>query len=289
MRTAPAIDLRFERRDIRFGMDDDIPAHWLRDDAHRTRFYDALSLMFPEGERFFIDAVRACRDRAAGAPALEHDVRAFIGQEAMHRREHLAYNARLGAQGAPIDELEARLLARMNLARSRLGPVGMLGITICLEHFTAMLADQVLRHPALFDGADPAMRALWHWHALEETEHKAVAFDLYVRARPHAFARYVRRCYAMLVVTPIFIAHIWSFTWRLLKADGRHRDLLDWLRLLYYHFIAPGPLTRIVPQWLAWFRPGFHPWKHDNRALLHDARRKYDALAQAQAEYGYHE
>ncbi|CAM2145265.1 Metal-dependent hydrolase [Pararobbsia alpina] len=277
-----ASNLPFERRDIRFGMDGEIDPHWLDGDAHRTRFYDAMSLMFPEGEKFFIESVRMCRDFAEGDPILERDVRAFIGQEAMHRREHIAYNERVGEQGAPVAQIEAQLLARLNLARSRLSRGGMLGVTICLEHFTAMLADQVLRHPATLRDADPAMQALWQWHALEETEHKAVAFDLYVRALPRPFERYLRRCNAMLIVTPVFISHIWSFNWRLVKSDGQHRDLRGWLRLLYYQFISPGPFVRILPQWLAWFRPGFHPWKHDNRALIGDTQKAYDALARTQ-------
>jgi predicted metal-dependent hydrolase len=276
--------LPFERRDIRFGMHNEIDRHWLGGDVHRTRFFDAMSLMFPEGEKFFIDSVRLCRERAAGDPELEHDVLAFIGQEAMHRREHMAYNARVAAQGAPAVEIEARLLARLDLARSKLGRSGLLGVTICLEHFTAMLADQVLRHPEMLAEADPAMQALWRWHALEETEHKAVAFDLYTRALPRPWMRYLRRCNAMLVVTPVFISHIWSFTWQLVKSDGREGDLMGWLRLLYYQFISPGPLARILGQWLAWFVPGFHPWKHDNRALLEAARRDYDALAAIQAK-----
>jgi predicted metal-dependent hydrolase len=270
-----------QRRDIDFGMERDIPRHWLAGDCHRTRFFDALSIMFPEGEKFFIDSVRQLQDRAAGDTELQEQVGAFIVQEALHRREHRAYNARLAAQGAPVASLEARVISRQARARHRLSARGQLAITICLEHFTAMLAHQILLHGNNLAGADERMASIWRWHAVEETEHKAVAFDLFTRVQANPVLRYLRRCAAMLWVTLLFSSDVWRFTFALVKADGRAADWRGWRRLLARQFVAPAPLLRIIPHWLAWFKPGFHPWQHDNRALLAQMRAPYDALARA--------
>jgi predicted metal-dependent hydrolase len=269
------------RRDLHFDLQADIPRYWLNGDAHQTRYFDALSLMFPDGERFFIDSVRAFRPQIADDARLDTAVGGFIGQEAMHSREHLVYNERLQEQGVDAHAL-MQIVKDVQDQRARtLPPAGQLALTICLEHFTAMLADHVLRHPATLQKADPRMAAIWRWHALEETEHKAVAFDVYQRVGGTPFIRWRRRCRAMLWVTMLFTYRTWQFMWRLSKADGTQKDWRGWLRLLVFLFVAPAPITRIGGQWLKWFLPGFHPWKHDNRALMEAASRDVESWTHA--------
>jgi predicted metal-dependent hydrolase len=269
------------RRDLHFDMDADIPRYWLEGDAHKTRFFDAMSLMFPDGERFFIDSVRAFRADIADDPVLNAAVGGFIGQEAMHSREHLQYNERLERQGIGVNELLSVLRTFQENRTRRLPMLGQLAVTICLEHFTAMLADQVLRHPETMQKADPRMAAIWQWHALEETEHKSVAFDVFQRVGGSPFKQWLRRSRAMFFVTGLFTFRVWQFMWRISKVEGTRGDVRGWLRLLGFLFVAPGPITRITGQWLAWFIPGYHPWKHDNRALVESTRSHYDALVKA--------
>jgi predicted metal-dependent hydrolase len=273
----PAPDI--VRRDLHFAMDADIPRYWLDGDAHLTRFFDALSLMFPDGERFFIDSVRAFRAQIADDPVLNAEVGGFIGQEAMHSREHVEYNDRLERQGIGANELMMVLRKFQDKRARTLPPLGQLAITVCLEHFTAMLADQLLRYPQTMQRADSRMAEIWRWHALEETEHKGVAFDVFERVGGTSFQRWQRRSRAMLFVTGLFTYRTWQFMWRISRADGTRGNWRGWLRLLTFLFIRPAPITRIAGQWLAWFVPGYHPWKHDNRKLVESTRRHYDALA----------
>ena len=42
------------REKMNFGLDGDIARFWLDNDPFKTRFFDALSTLFPVGERFFI-------------------------------------------------------------------------------------------------------------------------------------------------------------------------------------------------------------------------------------------
>jgi predicted metal-dependent hydrolase len=267
------------RRDLHFDFPVDLPRYWLDNNPHKTRFLDALSLMFPDGERFFMDSVRAFRKDVADDAVLSAQVAGFIGQEAMHTREHLAYNQWLENQGVPANALMQFLRDFQNRRTRQLHPIGQLAVTICLEHFTAMLADQLLRHDAILKGADPRMADMWRWHALEETEHKAVAFDVFARVGGTPFKRYLRRCRAMLLVTPLFTCHIWYFIFQLCKADGTAGDWRGWLGLLRFMFVSPAPISRIAGQWLAWFVPGYHPWQHDNRALIEEAKTHYDQAA----------
>lgn len=272
----PPDAVALHRRDIDFGMGAPIPVHWLGGHCHLTRFYDAMSIMFPEGERAFIESVQCYRDRIGSDAGLARAVTEFVAQEALHSREHVRYNQRLRAQGAPVERLERRVVAQQALARRYLTSAVRLSITICLEHFTAMFADQLLRDPRGMEGAHPAMIDIWLWHALEETEHKAVAFDVFSAAIRGPLRRYTLRCATMLVVTPIFSTLLWSMTFRLVLHDRRAADVRGWLRLLRAQFVSPGPLTRMLPQWFAWFLPGFHPWRHDNRMLIARFNQRFD-------------
>lgn len=273
---ATPVDTPLCRRDIDFGMDAQIPVHWFADNCHMTRFFDAMSIMFPEGERAFIESVQHYRHRVGNDTELARTVTEFVAQEALHSREHVRYNRRLQEQGAPVEQLERCVAAQQAFARRYLPPGARLAITVCLEHFTAMLADQILRDPRNLEGAHSAMTDIWRWHALEETEHKAVAYDVFTAAIRGPLRRYLVRCLAMLVVTPIFSSLLWSMTFELVRHDGRARDCRGWLGLLRHQFVRPGPLIRMVPRWCAWFRPGFHPWQHDNHALIERFSQRFD-------------
>jgi predicted metal-dependent hydrolase len=153
--------------------------NWCGGDAFSTAFFNALSMSFPFGEQFFIDAVR---DVLATLPAeiqekYRADVRGFIGQEATHRRIHSLFNEHLESQGLK-DGWSPRAARRMQLMEGA-DPRHALAITAATEHFTAMFAGWLLAHPGVLDGAEARLRTMWFWHSAEELEHKAVAFDLY--------------------------------------------------------------------------------------------------------------
>ncbi len=53
---------------------------------------------------------------------------------------------------------------------------------MALEHFTAILAHQLLADPRHLEGAEKETADLWRWHAVEEIEHKGVAYDTWLHA-----------------------------------------------------------------------------------------------------------
>jgi predicted metal-dependent hydrolase len=166
--------------------------HWLGGDAYRTQLFNALSMSFPIGEQMFIDSVRAVPQESLADPLLRAAVADFIGQEASHRFVHIQYNAHLARQGLGYTR-EPAMLRRVQFI-SGLDVRSRLAITCALEHYTAILADGVLRHDAWLADAEPAMRTLWSWHAVEETEHKAVAFDVYLAAGGKYWRRRCTTC-----------------------------------------------------------------------------------------------
>lgn len=246
---------------------------WLGGDVVGTAILNALSLTFPVGERLFMDAVRQYRAQLSGR--LLDEAQAFIAQEAVHSREHLARNGGLDRARYPVDAIEAEIRERMTRVRER-GPMAMLSVTIALEHFTAILADLLLSDDSLLEGAPPEVARLWRWHAMEETEHKAVSFDVFqeVSKTWKPSQRYGLRAISMLVVTRRFIRNITLYATRLLTADGMGK----WearARVLWYLFGTPGLLRKCGLAYLDWFRPGFHPWDHDSRVQLDALRADY--------------
>nr|WP_315446863.1 metal-dependent hydrolase [uncultured Pseudomonas sp.] len=266
------------RRTLRFALDEQVPRYWYRGWPHVTRFFDGLSIMFPLGEKLFIDSVVHFRKAIDEDPALAQAVDAFVYQEASHIREHRSYNQLLAAQGAPIDALEQLLMRRQEVG-NKFSPVMRLAMTASLEHFTAILSDQLLRHPAILEGADTKMAMLWRWHAIEETEHKAVAYDVLGVVVSNPLRRYLMRCGVMLIMTGYFAIDVLYFIYRLASNDGQRRNGREWLRLLGWLFVRPGPLIRVFPKWLAWFIPGFHPNHLDTREALATARQTLDEYA----------
>ncbi len=273
-KSTPA-DVKIPPRDIHFQVDPAKAHHWLGGDPVGTAVFNALSLTFPDGERMFMDAVRHYRDKVDGK--LAQDVKGFIAQEAIHSREHHSLNQLIDREKYPVAEVEAAIRERVAFARSR-GPMRMLISTIALEHFTAMMADAHARHRDLFDNTDPAIERMWRWHAMVETEHKAVAYDVFLRVTSHwsPLQRYFRRTLAMALITFFFTKNITHYAARLLEADGYTYD--DALKAVKkYAWRTPGLFSRNAKTYFAWFRPGFHPWDEDNRALVAEWKAEFDA------------
>src|SRR6185503_19926900 len=142
-----------------------VPRDWANGDPYETTFMNALSTLFPEGEKFFVESVKQQKHHVTD-PALERDVAAFIGQEAMHGREHRAFNDLLLADGfRETPRVEANLKWFLKRVRRRLSPMSQLAVTCALEHFTAMLAEGLLRDPRARQEMHPDVAPLWLWHA----------------------------------------------------------------------------------------------------------------------------
>lgn len=264
----PAAPMTVRRLDLDFS---DLPRYWADNDPFLTHMLNALSATFPEGERMFIESVRAFREQIAD-PALKKAVSDFIGQEAMHSKEHLAYNSYAKAHDIDLGFIEDFVTRRVAFIQDRFPAIRQLAITCALEHFTAILAEQILTTPEMVEKLDPKARLLWLWHAVEENEHKAVAFDVFEQMG----GSYALRVRVMLLTTYFFIAHQMWFHARLLKADGKLWDLRMWAKGLNTLWGRKGWFRKLIPAYLDYYRPGFHPWQHDTRALLEQWKQELD-------------
>lgn len=252
-----------EVRPLRFEWPAELPRYWYGGRVFRTHFLSALSLLFPLGEQFFIDAVRWAREEAGPLSADEElKVRAFIGQEGWHRQAHHSMNQFLARAGVPTAALEAPVAQRIRFIKERVPPLRWLAATVCLEHFTAIMAHDLLARKADLEMLHPHFRRLWTWHALEELEHKSVAFDLYRRVG----GGYRMRVVTMGLVTFNFTRDVVRNLRGLMRCEPQPR-WRAWAEGARFVFAYGGLFWRLLPDYLRFFGPGFHPSQIDDRAL----------------------
>lgn len=259
----------------------DVPEYWMNGSAGLTHFMTALSALFPAGEKFFIDSVRAVRYHPSikDDEALQKEISAFIGQEAMHTQEHVNFNASAQKFGHNVEALEKFTDTAIQTAIQAfvkiVKPFGLtkeivdLTATTALEHFTATIASQLLVNKHIQElMTDETMSTMWYWHAIEENEHKAVAFDVYEGVFGKGVKAYALRTSSLVfAMTLIFLIQS-SFVLRLLKQDKKLN--LDELSVIYKYAYSPskGIITGMAKEMLAYFKPGFHPNDLDTVGLL---------------------
>lgn len=276
VKTTPAL-INNPPRNLEFVRTAHPDAAWHCDGADATDVYDALSMMFPDGERFFIEAVKHFRHKASGK--LADDVRDFIAQEALHMREHVAFNQLCEVPADVKARISKIILAEIEATRGQ-GPAAMLCATISLEHMTAVFADAILRDPSVMASKRDEVTKLWIWHAMEEAEHKGVAYDLFLKTSEKwgSSLRYRARALSMLMATRMFLWNWSTIALWLMERRGVTGLSARW-RLLKVWFGRNGLMRRTAGSFFAWFRPGFHPWQHDNHALIEQWRSTFQPAA----------
>ena len=249
--------------------------HWNGGDAFLSAWFNALSMSFPFGEQFFIDAVRA-GEKHLGNKAADVEMRAtiknFIGQEATHRFLHTQYNDHLARQGFH-NTWEVRAIAQSEKLKRRIkhspyAHLHELGLTAAYENITSVLGYEVMLsvnepHDWLAN-ADSRLQTLWRWHSAEEMEHRAVAFDLYA----HLGGNYRRRVFWFTFAILRFSLDLTRQTTRNLWDDKTLHLPSTWWSALQFVFGRHGVVRRLSGPLLAYFKRDFHPKHHGDDALL---------------------
>ena len=265
--TPASVDIRTRNREHEVAAI--LATDWFDNHPFKTAWFNAMSITFPLGEKFFIDSVRHFAGEIED-PKLSAEIRQFCGQEGFHRREHDRYNRALcAARGYDFDWLEGRLEKNIARAERMLSPLERLAVTAALEHITAIMAEAALGPDAPMNGVvDPAMQALWNWHAAEEMEHKSVAFDVYraVEGSERMRKTTLRR------TTWFLLVDIMGGVIHMLKRDGHLWNFRIWREGWQFLFAEGGILRQIWPAYKDYFRDGFHPWQRDTGELLQQWR-----------------
>lgn len=249
-------------RKMDFEFDPSMQRYWFAGDQFKTLLLTALSCTFPEGERFFVRSVRHYQKNLTD-PLLKEQVKGFIGQEAHHGNEHEAFNAFMQERGVPTKKVSDFVLNGLKMQGKWLSPERQLAKTCALEHFTAMLAELILEEPEFLEGMDQRMLPLWLWHAVEESEHKSVAFDVY----QDQVGSYWTRTSEMAITTVEFVGFTIFHYFQLRAEMDDKSDLRSVMSGFNWLLGKPGWLRRLGPSYLAYFKRDFHPSKKDSSQL----------------------
>lgn len=276
------------RDKLDFQLDASVPRHWLGGAPYKTRFFDAMSITFPVGERYFISSLRAYRDQITD-PTLLQEVKDFTRQEAQHGIVHTQWNALLENQGlACVPKIERFIAKQFDFRLKYLPKSYNVAYTAAAEHLTSMMGSAFMDRADMAPLFDPRMRALWSWHSIEEIEHKAVAYDVMQKVAKVGCAM---RVLSMFAFTIEFSLSNWYFVNRMLTEDGfgffqRAKMLLKGAWWLY----KPGGLfTSLAGYYFSYLKPGFHPWQHqgmkDYQTWLEAFNRSRDPIEAGEAYY----
>ena len=244
-----------------------IRRHYFANSPVMSHLLTALSSTFPIGEQFFVHSVRNVRDKVKDEN-LQAQIAAFIGQEAMHSKAHAEFNAAWRSEDYNLDHFQA-WLARKDDYVKNLHPKIQLAITCAFEHFTALLGGYILRHPEVLATLDEDAAKLWVWHAIEEIEHRAVAFDVYQAVYGDDK---IRRMIMRSVTTGFASLTLYSAT-RLFLQDKK-KSLPKVGGNIFGFYLLGKMFLQLAPEYLAYFKTDFHPSEIDYTKLIRDWKQR---------------
>lgn len=239
---------------------EEIPRFWFGGDPFKTRMFDALSLTFPDGERYFIESVRLFRDKI-NDPDLQERVKDFIRQEAQHGIAHDKMNQLMNEQGMPIEQFTTLLKKIFRFEITKRSPQYNIAMTAAAEHLTALMAETFYSKKVTLEDAHPFVRALLAWHAIEEMEHRDVAFDVMkqVGEVPENLRKFT------LALTTVLM---FGFTMYRANVMLRYDGFTPLQRVQFFRkglpwfFGKQGILTAMRKEYMDWFKKDFHPSQH---------------------------
>ncbi|MDF1763891.1 MAG: metal-dependent hydrolase [Oleibacter sp.] len=260
--TAAARTIQVRR--MEFNFEDINKQNWFRDNPILTAFITVLSATFPPGEQMFIDSVRRHKDFVKDPDRLK-EVTDFIRQEAAHTHHHRLLNDQLFKVGWRVDAVEERVANAIKKHNTRFRPITLLAGTVCLEHITAIIADWILNNTEVFENVSPSFVELMQWHALEEIEHKSVAFDVYMDAGGDR--KSLRKAMRLVGIGFPLLCTI-----RTVYLLAKSRQMPSWkhFKEAYQVFFNKknGFVTCVYRDFKLFYQEDFHPDKHDQVDLM---------------------
>lgn len=255
----------FHSKRYNFDLSKELGRNWNQDDQFLTILTNALSMPIPSGEVLFIKAIKNYQDKVKDQQLLK-TVKEFIRQEAAHTKEHVSYNKILcESRGYDYSILESTYRSHNEYIIKKYEAIHLLGITVCMEHLTAVLSYIFLSDESFVGGVTSNVSRLWYWHSIEELEHKSVAFDVYfcVGGTKSMLNRVMTSTVKQLAENITFTA-----CQMYMMEGGRPSDFRGWLKQAAILNSETGLFPLMLSQINEFFNDDFHPSNRNDRELI---------------------
>lgn len=257
-------------RPLQFKANASPPRYWYKGNPVLTHMFNAIFVVFPQTELFFIETVAAYRKQIKD-PKLLAEIKAFTAQEAHHCNAHQFHNDQLKKLGYDIDSMEVDLAKKYKKTKRIFTKKQQLASVVAYEHLTAMFGDIILRDPRWLEDVDPVYRDMMSWHAVEEIEHKAVAMKVYEAIGGNYFIRITSMFGAFFIFYKTLLRYLKHF----LKEDGiSHWQAFK--EIMKFLFVSPASFFQLAPGHIKYFLPNFHPDKEKNDYLVKQWREQHE-------------
>ena len=250
-------------RKIDFEFPDDTPLYALPSMPRISLFIAAFSLTMPYLEPYLIRMyLKVQRENLVDDEALLEDIKAFSQQEGNHYRNHARINEIIRSKFD--DQTAAELLAiEQELKQDYedfLENRSMKFNLAYAEGFEAMTCAVAINSANRVDDSEAPKQGwagLLDWHALEEVEHRTVAFNVY----NHVYGDYAYRVIGGIKAQAHYLYAIHKFYRVMLKARG--------MRMLpYIPWFILGGHVRYLNTLMPWYNPANYEIKGNLKARL---------------------
>ena len=238
-------------------LDDAIPPYWYHQNAYLTHFLNSLSFIFPPGEEVFVNSVNQFRDQIRD-PQLRRDIKGFVSQEFNHSHLHEVLNqwvARHHEKAIYYQKSLKKIIAKGYQLLRKINPKMTLASTAGYEHLTAIMAAQLLKREDVIAKMHGDIKYIFILHAIEEIEHKSVAFDVYEKVH----GKYLLRVVSYVFATLFLFFMVTMSTIGMLLDDKQIFNAKSALTAFRELFGIRGFFTGLIPAYFVYFKPGFHP------------------------------
>jgi predicted metal-dependent hydrolase len=155
-----------------------IPELWC-EPRHLRVFWDAVSIITPEAEKYIMRSVRAYLNDpiVKENPWLEQLIDEFNAQERQHTFIHTELNKAMGIH--EID-MRSRLQETMQQLTKNLSKIENLAITAAMEHLFFSVIKLTFIDTGFYkdESVDEKVKKVFLWHWCEELEHHSVSINL---------------------------------------------------------------------------------------------------------------
>lgn len=244
--------------------------YWHSNCPAATYTFNALTIYLPILERLVVTSLKQSlkKQRKPLPESLRKEVQSLVAQEAYHGSEFAKLIPSLIIKHYPNIQTRYKFTFFRGVAFcfNKLNKHFHYALSAAGEHFTAISADLFLRRPDFFEHVAPEYAAIWRWHAIEEIEHKAVAYDVY----QHYHGGYFTRISAMFIMTLVFASFMLKPIWQMLYQDKQHLQFKSYWSLLKYHWGKRGLWRGLIKPYFHYFHPNFHPNHMQNDNLIEE-------------------